>query len=149
MNLLSVAQVTPNRNGQHDHKNTNGNGDAIGLGVGEFGGDFGRKGGESGASHERDSEDNTSDFLQLSDEEAMLVEIKLSLINAVRQSREKHGLSQIDLAQKMGSSQSRVAKIEAGDPSVTLDLIVRALISTGASRRDVQRALVAKDLATA
>lgn len=92
---------------------------------------------------------DASDFLQLSDEEAMLVEIKLSLINAVRQSREKHGLSQIDLAQKMGSSQSRVAKIEAGDPSVTLDLIVRALISTGASRRDVQRALVAKDLATA
>lgn len=92
---------------------------------------------------------DTRDFLQLSNEEAMLVEIKLSLINAVRQSREKHGLSQIDLAQKMGSSQSRVAKIEAGDPSVTLDLIVRALISTGASRRDVQRALVAKDLATA
>lgn len=92
---------------------------------------------------------DTKDFLQLSDEEAMLVEIKLSLINAVRQSREKHGMSQIDLAQKMGSSQSRVAKIEAGDPSVTLDLIVRALISTGASRRDVQRALVAKDLVAA
>ena len=92
---------------------------------------------------------NARDFLRLSDEEAMLVEIRLSLINAVRQSREKHGMSQIELAQKMGSSQSRVAKIEAGDPSVTLDLIVRALISTGASRRDVQRALVAKDLVAA
>lgn len=92
---------------------------------------------------------NTRDFLRLSDEEAMLVEIKLSLINAVRESREKHGMSQIDLAQKMGSSQSRIAKIEAGDPSVSLDLIVRALISTGASRKDVQRALVAKDLVAA
>ena len=89
------------------------------------------------------------DFLRLSDEEAMLVELKLSLIKAIRQAREKHGLSQIDLAQRMGSSQSRVAKIEAGDPSVSLDLIVRALIATGASRRDLQRVLTAKDLLAA
>lgn len=89
------------------------------------------------------------DFLRLSDEEAMLVELKLSLIKAIRQAREKHGLSQIELAQRMGSSQSRVAKIEAGDPSVSLDLIVRALIATGASRRDLQRVLTAKDLLAA
>lgn len=92
---------------------------------------------------------SAKDFLRLSDEEAMLVELKLSLIKAIRQSREKHGLSQIDLAQRMGSSQSRVAKIEAGDPSVSLDLIVRALIATGASRRDLQRVLTAKDLVAA
>lgn len=92
---------------------------------------------------------NAKDFLQLSNEEAVLVELKLSLINAIRQSREKHGLSQADLAQRMGSSQSRVAKIEAGAPSVSLDLIVRALLATGASRRDLQRALTAKDLLAA
>ena len=43
---------------------------------------------------------SAKDFLQLSDEEAMLVELKLSLTDAVRQSRQKHGQSQIDLAQR-------------------------------------------------
>jgi len=88
---------------------------------------------------------SAKEFLQLSDEEALLVELKLSLISAIKQSRLKRGLSQVDLAQRMGSSQSRVAKIEAGDPSVSLDLIVRALIATGATRTELQRALTAKE----
>jgi hypothetical protein len=77
---------------------------------------------------------STEDFLQLSDEESRLVELKLSLISAVKKSRIKRKLSQIDLAQR----QSRIAKIEAGDPSVSLDLIVRALIASGATTRDIQ-----------
>lgn len=81
------------------------------------------------------------DFLQLSDEEAALVELRLALTTAVRQARRKRGLSQAELAQRMRSSQSRIAKIEAGDPSVSLDLIVRAFIATGATRRELQRAL--------
>lgn len=81
------------------------------------------------------------DFLQLSDEEAVLVELKLALTEAVKRARKKRGLSQAALAQRMHSSQSRVAKIETGDPSVSFDLIVRALIASGATRRDVQRAL--------
>ena len=83
---------------------------------------------------------DASDFLQLSDEEVMLVELKLTLSDAIKHSRQKHGLSQIELARKMGSSQSRVAKIEAGDPSVSLDLIMRAFFATGATRRELQRA---------
>lgn len=85
------------------------------------------------------------EFLKLTDEEAMLVELKLSLINAVKQSRQKRGLSQIDLAKRMGSSQSRVAKIESGDPSVSLDLIVRALFASGATRQDLKRVFSAKE----
>ena len=81
------------------------------------------------------------DFLKLSDEEAMLVELKLMLTDAIKASRQKRGLSQIDLARKMGSSQSRVAKIEAGDRSVSLDLIMRAFFATGATRRELQRGL--------
>lgn len=88
---------------------------------------------------------NTQDFLQLSDEEAMLVKLKLSLISAVKQSRQKHGLSQSELAKRIKSSQSRVAKIEAGDPSVSLDLIVRALLATGATRQELQRAFLSKE----
>ena len=87
---------------------------------------------------------SAKDFLQLSDEEAMLVELKLSLTDAVRQSRQKHGLSQIDLAQRVKSSQSRVAKLEAGDPTVSLDLIVRAFFATGGTRLELQRAVGAK-----
>lgn len=88
---------------------------------------------------------SAKDFLQLSDEQAMLVELKLSLTDAVRQSRQKRGLSQIDLAQRMGSSQSRVAKMEAGDPSVSLDLIVRAFFASGGTRQELQRAFGAKE----
>jgi ribosome-binding protein aMBF1 (putative translation factor) len=85
------------------------------------------------------------DFLELSDEETMLVELKLALTDAVRQSRQKRGLSQIDLAQRMGSSQSRVAKMEAGDPSVSLDLIVRAFFASGGTRQELRRAFGAKE----
>lgn len=85
------------------------------------------------------------DFLQLTDAEAKLVELKLMLTDAIKASRQKRGLSQIDLARKMGSSQSRVAKIEAGDPSVSLDLIVRAFFATGATRRELQRAFGADE----
>jgi len=88
---------------------------------------------------------STRDFLGLSDEEAALVDLKLSLADALKQARQKRRLSQVDLAQRMGSSQSRVAKIEAGDPSVTIDLMVRAILATGATRRELQRAFAAKE----
>lgn len=78
------------------------------------------------------------DFLQLSEEESRLLALKLSMISAVKKLRIKRKLSQIDLAQRMKSSQSRIAKIEAGDASVSLDLIVRALIASGATTRDIQ-----------
>lgn len=83
------------------------------------------------------------EFLKLSDEEAMLVELKLCLTDALKDARQKRRISQTDLAQRLGSSQSRVAKIEAGDPSVSLDLIVRALFAAGATRRELQRAIAA------
>jgi ribosome-binding protein aMBF1 (putative translation factor) len=82
----------------------------------------------------------TKDFLGLTDQEAALVEVKLSLIEALKKSRQKRRLSQVDLAQRMGSSQSRIAKIEAGDSSVSLDLIVRALIAAGATQQDIRKA---------
>ena len=88
---------------------------------------------------------STRDFLKLSNEEVMLVELKLSLNSALKQARAKRRLSQIDLAQRMGSSQSRVAKIEAGDPAVSLDLIVRALFAAGARRQELQRAFGPKE----
>lgn len=81
------------------------------------------------------------DFLRLGDQEAALVDVKLCLMDALRLARHKRGISQIELAKRMGSSQSRIAKIEAGDPSVSLDLILRALVASGASRREIQETL--------
>lgn len=92
---------------------------------------------------------SAKDFLNLSDDETKLVELKLSLINAVKEARQKRGLSQIELAARMGSSQSRIAKIEAGDRTVSLDLIVRAFFATGATSQELQRAFSSKEKVTA
>ena len=82
------------------------------------------------------------DFLGLSDEESAYIELKIKLATALRQRRQQKGLSQLDLAVKLQSSQSRVAKMEAGDPSVSLDLLIRSLISLGASERELSRIIV-------
>ena len=89
------------------------------------------------------------DFLGLSEQEPALVEVKLSLIGALRESRRKRRLSQTDLALRIRSSQSRVAKIEAGDPSVSLDLIVRALIASGAMPREIRKAFTSRQAVAA
>ena len=86
-------------------------------------------------------EGSVADFLGLSAEEAAFVEIRLTLSDAVRSLRRKSDLTQAQLAERLGSSQSRVAKIEAGDPSVSLDLLTRSMLALGASQRDIARAL--------
>jgi len=86
---------------------------------------------------------SAEEFLGLTREEVALVEMKLALADAVKAQREKSQLSQNELAARMKSSQSRVAKIEAGDPSVSLDLLVRAVLSAGATKKDVGRVLAA------
>lgn len=83
------------------------------------------------------------DFLGLSDEEAAYIEMRGALSDGLRERRIRCGLSQTDLATKIGSSQSRVAKMEAGDPSVSLDLIIRSLLALGASTKDIARAISA------
>jgi DNA-binding transcriptional regulator YiaG len=84
---------------------------------------------------------NAAQFLELTAEEAALVETKLVLSGSVRERRSKQGLSQAELARRLKSSQSRGAKIEAGDPSVSTDLLLRALFALGATPRDVASAI--------
>jgi len=86
-------------------------------------------------------EGSVADFLGLSPEEAAFVEIKLRLSDAVRSLRRSSHLTQVQLAERLGSSQSRVAKIESGDPSVSLDLLTRSMLALGASKNDIARAL--------
>lgn len=80
-------------------------------------------------------------FLKLSPAEAALVEMRFALSRALRERRVEAGLTQMAVARHLGSSQSRIAKLEAGDPSVSLDLLIRALLAVGASRKEVAQAL--------
>ena len=81
------------------------------------------------------------DFLKLSDEEAAYVELKLLLAKNVQKRRRALNLTQTALARKLKSSQSRIAKMEAGDPTVSVDLLVRSLLALGASKQSLQRYL--------
>jgi predicted XRE-type DNA-binding protein len=83
----------------------------------------------------------TADFLQLSPDEVEIIEIRLSLSKSLKQRRLEQQLCQAELAQSIHSSQSRVAKMEAGDPSVSIDLLVKSLLALGAARRDIAIAI--------
>ena len=82
---------------------------------------------------------SAADFLGLSPEEERYVELRSRLSEGLRQRRLRRRLTQADLARELRSSQSRVAKMEAGDPSVSLDLLVRSLLVLGASNRDLAK----------
>ena len=84
---------------------------------------------------------DAKDFLELDSSEAEFVEIKLGLARCLRELREQHKWTQADLAGRLGSSQSRVAKMEAADATVSVDLLVRSLLAAGADRKDVGRAI--------
>ena len=84
---------------------------------------------------------SAAEFLEMPAAEAALLEMRAALSHALRAHRERAGLTQAALARRLGSSQSRVAKMESGDPTVSLDLLIRALLAVGASRREVGRAL--------
>src|SRR2546428_13945360 len=64
---------------------------------------------------------SVQDFLGLSDADAALIEMKLALSRTLRFRRQRRGVSQVELAKRLRSSQSRVAKMEAGGPSVSMD----------------------------
>ncbi|MBO0861483.1 MAG: helix-turn-helix domain-containing protein [Chloracidobacterium sp.] len=84
---------------------------------------------------------SAADFLSLSSAEKAFVELKLSLSAKLKERRRSQKLSQGDLALRLGSSQSRVAKMEASDPTVSLDLLVRALLAAGATKREIAKAI--------
>jgi DNA-binding XRE family transcriptional regulator len=84
---------------------------------------------------------DTQEFLGLSDAEATYIEMKLDMAASLKAERTKAGLTQSELARKLQTSQPRVAKMENGDPSVSLDLIVKALLSLQFRRSDIGQVL--------
>jgi len=80
---------------------------------------------------------NAMDFLGLKRTELAFIELKLGLANAIREGRYRRKITQEQLGRFLGSSQSRVAKMEAADRSVSLDLMVRSLLRMGETPSDV------------
>ena len=89
------------------------------------------------------------EFLGLSDEELEYIEIKIALSQLVKEQRKRRGLTQQRAARLIRSSQSRVAKMEAGDPSVSIDLYVKSFIALGGSREELSEAIKADVLVAA
>jgi DNA-binding XRE family transcriptional regulator len=79
------------------------------------------------------------EFLRLSPEEAAYIDLKVRLASGLRERRRRRSLTQADVAKRLRSSQSRIAKMEAGDPSVSLDLLIRSLLILGVSRRELSQ----------
>lgn len=80
-------------------------------------------------------------FLELSAEEAAYIEMKLALAEKLKERRIRKKMTQADFARLVHSSQSRIAKMEAGDPSVSIDLLVKSLLALGVSKREVGRSI--------
>ena len=81
------------------------------------------------------------DFLALSDQDAAYIELKLNLAKNLQKRRRTLKITQTDLAKRLRSSQSRIAKMEAGDPSVSADLLIRSLLALGVSQQSLRRNL--------
>jgi len=82
---------------------------------------------------------DAADFLNLSPQETQFVELKLALAAGIRRLREQRGMTQAALAEHLGSSQSRIAKMEAADRSVTIDLMMRSLLGIGATPGEIAK----------
>jgi DNA-binding XRE family transcriptional regulator len=85
---------------------------------------------------------DSSDFLDLSPEEARLIDLKLALRASLKDERKKRNVTQEELAKAMGSSQSRIAKMERGDPAVSVDLLLKALMSLGMTNKQISKIFV-------
>jgi predicted XRE-type DNA-binding protein len=77
------------------------------------------------------------DFLGLTEEELEYIEVKITLSEMVKDYREKKGLTQIDAAEILKSSQSRLSKIETADPTVSIDLQIKSLLALGATKQEI------------
>ncbi len=84
---------------------------------------------------------SAAEFLELTDAEAMLVNMKLALATHLKTLRQQSKVTQLELAKRIGSSQSRVAKMEIADKSVSLELLVRALATLGATTSEIGKTI--------
>jgi DNA-binding XRE family transcriptional regulator len=84
---------------------------------------------------------SAEEFLDLSSEEVAYIEMKLALSEKLKERRQRKRMTQAQLAKLMHSSQSRIAKMEAGDPSVSIDLLMKSLLALGVSKKELGRSI--------
>ena len=84
---------------------------------------------------------SAAEFLHLTPQEELYVELKASLCRQLKRQRQKSHLTQEELARLVRSSQSRIAKMERCDPSVSIDLLIKSLLALRTTRRDIARAI--------
>ena len=84
---------------------------------------------------------SADEFLGLSAEESAYIEMKLALSEKLKERRQRKRMTQAELAKLVSSSQSRVAKMESGDPSVSIDLLVKSLLALGVSKKELGRSI--------
>jgi predicted XRE-type DNA-binding protein len=84
---------------------------------------------------------SAEEFLELSEEEVRFIEVKLALAQALRKKRERRKLTQAQVAKLIGSSQPRIALMEAADKSVSVDLLLRSMFALGAKKTEVAKVL--------
>jgi len=84
---------------------------------------------------------DTAEFLELSEEEQAILELKMSLGKQLKLFRVRNNWTQVQFSRIVKSSQSRVAKMESGDPSVSLDLLFKSLLASGATKQDLAQAI--------
>jgi DNA-binding XRE family transcriptional regulator len=84
---------------------------------------------------------SVEEFLGLSTDESEYIELKLALSQALAKRRKQKKMTQAQLAKMLKSSQSRVAKIEKGDPSVSVDLLIKSLLAMGANKKSIAKAI--------
>jgi DNA-binding transcriptional regulator YiaG len=84
---------------------------------------------------------SVAEFLNLTPEEELYVELKASLSQCLKRQRLASHLSQQEFARLVKSSQSRVAKMEKGDPTVSIDLLIKSLLVLGTTRREIAKAI--------
>jgi DNA-binding XRE family transcriptional regulator len=85
---------------------------------------------------------DAKDFLGLTPRELEYFELKMSLARSLSRIRKEKNITQIELAKRLGSSQSRIAKMEAADPSVSIDLLVKSLIELDVSKKQLSKLIV-------
>lgn len=84
---------------------------------------------------------DTQKFLALSDGEMAVIDLKISLIQKLKDVRKAAGITQKQLAKMMKSSQSRIAMLESGSSDASLELICKALFVLGVSSKEIGKSI--------
>lgn len=82
-----------------------------------------------------------ADFLQLTPEEKMIVDMRIAATLELERQRRATRLSQAEVARRMGTRQPNVSALFRNPGGATLDTLCRALAAYGLGRREIAACL--------